>query len=910
MTDAAASGLAPPLLATKLFIPTTRQTTVPRPQLAGRLDASLSHPLTLVAAPAGFGKTTLVSTWARRQPTPVAWLSLDEGDNDPVRFLGYLVAALQTADPSIGQAVQSALGATNAPPPSAVIAALINDLSRLDADLLLVLDDLHLVDAAPIHDALATLVAHQPPQLHLMLVTREDPQLPLARLRARGELVELRGLDLRFTPAEAALFLHEVMGLTLDADELAALDARIEGWAAGLQLAALSLQNSPNPGQAIARLSGSHHFILNYLADEVLRQLSSERQSFLLETAVLAQLNGDLCDAVTGRTDSRARLEELLAANIFVIPLDDEHRWYRYHHLFADLLRHQLQRTMPGRAAVLQQRASAWYEAQGDAAAAVDYALAAADYPRAVRLLEQHARSVVLQGCAQTVETWLRRLPEAWRQAGPRASLAFGWSLLLRGQIDEIEPYLHDAEAAGHAAGGAAIQAEALALRAGVTSLRGDPERGCELARAAVALAPANDLYVQSMTAFCLGTACNYAGRDAEAIATYRAALPLCTTAGNRVAATLIVGNLTLLYSARGQLRAAADLCLATLDEAARTGEQDAPSLAVVYGGYADLLYAWNELDAAQAQVARVLELSRRSGHVAALAYGSVVQARLLLARGNLAGAGQVLAVASELRQRGMPAWVAPHIVSQQVVLALARNDLAAAEQALLQTGVAATDSLHHTREVIHLAHLRLLLHQGRDQNHARLDDADELARRILAAAMRADRMGRVLEVLLLRAQVSHVQGDVDAACADVMQALTLGESEGYVRIFVNEGEPLRVLLGAVRRRLAQQPAEVGPSPAYVDRLLAAFPQEGWADGSGQRAASGHPVSPPLVEALTERELEVLRLMAEGLTYDEVAQRLIVSLNTVRYHVKGLYGKLGVDKRMAAIEQARVYGLL
>jgi LuxR family maltose regulon positive regulatory protein len=527
-----------------------------------------------------------------------------------------------------------------------------------------------------------------------------------------------------------------------------------------------------------------------------------------------------------------------------------------------------------------------------------------------VRLLESHARAVVLQGYAQTVEKWLRRLPEEWRVTGPRANLAFGWSLLLRGQLGEIEPYLHDAETAGDSGADAAIRAEALALRAGLTSLRGDPERGCELARAAVALAPADDLYVQSMTAFCLGTACNYAGKDAEAIATYRAALPLCKTVGNRVAATLIVGNLTLLYSARGQLHAAADLCLATLDEAAQAGEQDAPALAVVYGGYGDLLYAWNELDAAQAQVSRVLELSRRSGHVAAQAYGSVVQARLLLARGDLAGAEQALAMASELRRRGMPAWVAPYIVSQQVALALARNDLAAAEEALRQTGIAATDPPHHTREVVHIAHLRLLLHQGRTQDHARLDDADELARRILAAAMRADRMGRVLEVLLLRAQVSHTQGDVDAACDDVMQALTLGESEGYVRIFVNEGEPLRVLLGAVRRRLAQQPAEVGPSPAYVDRLLAAFPQEGWADDSRQRAASGRPVSPPLVEALTERELEVLRLMAEGLTYDEVAQRLIVSLNTVRYHVKGLYGKLGVDKRMAAIEQARVYGLL
>ncbi len=904
MTAIAASGRASPLLATKLFIPSTRQTTVPRPRLAARLDASLSHPLTLVAAPAGFGKTTLVSTWARRQSKPVAWLSLDEGDNDPVRFLGYLIAALQTAQPALGKGVLPALGATNAPPPPAVIAALINDLSQIDGEVLLVLDDFHLVDAAPIHEAIAMLVTHQPPQLHLMLVTREDPQLPLARLRARGELVELRGLDLRFTPAEAAQFLHEVMGLALDADAVAALDARIEGWAAGLQLAALSLQNSPNPAQTIAQLSGSHHFILNYLAEEVLRQLSPERQAFLLDTAVLTRLNGDLCDAVTGRTGSSARLEDLLAANIFLMPLDDEHRWYRYHHLFADLLRHQLQRTRPDHAAVLQQRASAWCEAQGAAVEAIDYALAAADYPRAVRLLERHARSVVLQGYAQTVETWLRRLPRDWRLAGPHANLAFCWSLLLRGQLGEIEPYLHDAEAAGND-GGAAIQAEALALRAGLASLRGDPERGCKLARAAVALAPADDRYVQSMTAFCLGTACNYAGRDAEAIATYRAALPLCKAAGNQVAAMLIVGNLVMLYIARGQLRAAADLCQATLDEAAQAGEQDAPALAVVYGGYGDLLYAWNELDAAQERVTRVLELSRRSGHVAALAYGSVVQSRLLIARGDLAGAGQALEVANELRQRGMPAWIAPYIVSQQVALALVRNDLAAAEQALVATGVAATDPPHHTREVVHIAHLRLLLHQARAQDNAQLDAADELAQRILAAATCADRMGRVLEVLLLRAQVSHAQGDITAACADVVQALTLGESEGYVRIFVNEGEPLRGLLGAVRRKLTQQSAELGPSPAYVDRVLAAFPQVEIAASSGAIAPL-----PPLVEPLTERELEVLRLMAQGLTYDEVAQRLIVSLNTVRYHVKGIYGKLGVDKRMAAIEQARVHGLL
>ncbi len=894
----------PQLLATKLFVPRTRQTIVPRPQLAARLAASLTHPLTLISAPAGFGKTTMVSTWARSQPQAVAWLALDEGDNDPTRFLSYLVAALQRVNPALGQGVQSALAASSPPPPAAAITALINDLAAAEGEILLVLDDFHLVDATPIHEAVALLVTHQPPQLHLMLVTREDPQLPLARLRARGELVELRAQDLRFSPAEAAQFIHEVMGLALDEQAMAALDARIEGWAAGLQLAALSLQNSDNPAALIAGLTGNHHFILSYLTEEVLHQLSPARQSFLLETALLTRLNGDLCDAVTGRAGSAAVLEELEAANVFVIPLDDERRWYRYHHLFADLLRHQLRRTMPERASTLQQRASAWYETQGDAIEAIDYALAAEDYVRAVRLLENHARAVVLQGYAQTVASWLSRLPEAWRMAGPRTNLAFGWSLLLRGQLDEIEPYLRDAEVAGAETATAAIQAEALALRAGLASLRGDPERSRELARAAVALAPADDLYVQSMTTFCLGAACNYAGRDAEAIATYRAALPLCEAAGNRVAAMLIVGNLTMLYSARGQLHAAADLCLATISAAAHAGLHDSPALAVVYGGYGDLLYAWNDLDGAQEQVTRALDLSRRSGHVAALAYSNVVQSRLLQARGDLTGAAQALEQAIALRRRGMPAWVAPHIVSQQVALALARSDLAAAEQALLQTGVAATDPLHHTREVIQIAHLRLRLHQGRDQNSAQLDDADELALRILASAAPADRMGRVLEVLLLRGQMSHAQGDVDAACADVMQALTLGESEGYVRVFVAEGEALRVLLGAVRRKLTQQAAELGPSPAYVDKVLAAFPHV-------ETAARSGPITlPPLVEPLTERELEVLRLMAQGLTYDEVAQQLIVSLNTVRYHVKGLYGKLGVDKRMAAIEQAKAHGLL
>ena len=348
-----------PLLATKLFVPRLRQHLVLRPRLTVRLDEALNAPLTLISAPAGFGKTTLVSTWVRGLQQPAAWLALDEADNDPTRFLRYLIAALQQIDDTLGQSVSAALATSAPPPPSAVVAALVNDLLTLPADFVLVLDDCQVLDDAAVHEAIRTLVAHQPPQMHLVLATREDPQLPLARLRARGQLLELRAHDLRFTAQESASFLHDVMGLDLSPAAVAALDAQIEGWIAGLQLAALSLQGRPEPDQLIAELSGSHHFILRYLTEEVLRQVPPDIQSFLLETAVLTQLTGPLCDAVTGRTDSDALLEALYATNVFVIPLDEEHHWYRYHHLFADLLRSQLQRMRtPGhtRAARARQR--------------------------------------------------------------------------------------------------------------------------------------------------------------------------------------------------------------------------------------------------------------------------------------------------------------------------------------------------------------------------------------------------------------------------------------------------------------------------------------------------------------------------------------------------------------------------
>jgi LuxR family transcriptional regulator, maltose regulon positive regulatory protein len=372
-----------------------RRRLAPRPRLLSRLNDFLEHKLILLSAPAGFGKTTLLSTWVQEVDLPASWLSLDEADNDPVRFLSYLIAALQQIDPAIGQELQSALATSQRPPVDAVIAALINELLALQQDFLLVLDDFHVIDDATIHAAIHTLVAHQPPQMHLIIATREDPQLPLARLRALGQLVELRGHDLRFTPQEVAFFLKEIMGLALDPQTIDQLDAQIEGWIAGLQLAALSMQNRENPAELVSALSGSHHFILGYLTEEVLRRLSPDIQSFLLETPVLNRLTGSLCDTVTGRTGSDRLLEEPYSSNIFVIPLDDEHLWYRYHHLFADLLRSQNNRTQPQLAPILHLRASAWYALQGNATDAIEHAFAATDYPTVVRLLQLARRHTI-----------------------------------------------------------------------------------------------------------------------------------------------------------------------------------------------------------------------------------------------------------------------------------------------------------------------------------------------------------------------------------------------------------------------------------------------------------------------------------------------------------------------------------
>ena len=453
-----------PILATKLYVPPPLPRAVPRSRLIAPLNEGLASGcrLSLISAPAGFGKTTLVSGWIADCKRPVAWLSLDEGDNDPTRFLAYLIAALQTIELKIGESLLAVLQSPQPPPTESILTALLNEITTVADNFILVLDDYHVIDSQRVDQALVFLVEHLPPQMHLVIATREDPQLPLSRLRVRNQLTELRAADLRFTPAEAAEFLNQIMGLNLSAENIAALEDRTEGWIAGLQLAGISVRDRANPSNFIATLSGSHRFILRYLTEEVLNRQPPEIQQFLLQTSILDKLNGEVCNAVTGRADGPLLLDRLLNANLFLISLDDEQQWFRYHHLFADLLRDRLVAQQKDQMAELHRCASRWYGQQGMASEAIRHALAAEDYALAVQLIERHAMNTVMQGYVQTVNGWMQALPPEWQSHSPRTNLALAWMHALRGAYPQAIPYLDRVEVSEK---DPALEAEWLALQ-------------------------------------------------------------------------------------------------------------------------------------------------------------------------------------------------------------------------------------------------------------------------------------------------------------------------------------------------------------------------------------------------------------------------------------------------------------
>jgi ATP/maltotriose-dependent transcriptional regulator MalT len=892
------------LLATKLHMPASRPGQVLRPRLTARLDEGLGRGLILAAAPAGYGKTVLLADWARRGEHPVAWLSLDAGDNDPARFWHHAVAALDRALPGTGERVAPLLGPPAPTSFQGLVTALINDLAGEQA--LLVLDDYHLISAQQVHESLAFLVEHRPAGICVVLASRSDPPLPLARLRASGQLTEIRAAELRFTSAEAGELLQHAAPALPDAS-VAALAARTEGWAAGLALAALSLRGHDDAASFVSAFTGSHRYVLDYLAEEVLEQQDEQLRTFFLETSVLDRLSGPLCNAITGREGSQALLEQAERAGLFVIPLDEVRGWWRYHHLFADLLRARLQAGQPARVAELHRNAAGWYADHGLADEAIRHAVAAGEMTRAARLIEQHFDTAYsLRGEAATIHRWLAAIPAGLVESRPRLLLAQAQLAAASGRLDAVEPLL---DAAEHAAAGAAEEpfeptiGRAASLLVSVPALkalcqaylaqfRGDAEATAVLALRALAEGGEGSLPGSIAQGF-LAVAEWLRGHLPAAERAFESSIAGFRAAGQHITTAWSGYSLAQIQCAQGRLDAAARTCRHMLESTATPGRPPPPAAGPGYVGLAEVAYQRNELDAALRHVSEGIELCRQFAYTPPLATGLVTLAMIRQATGDSAGA---LAAIGEARQAapGPPGLLNP-VPAQRARLLLAQDDLAAAARWTEESGLGANEEPEYPREPGYLVLARVLLAQDRPGQALALLD------RMHAAAAAQGRTGSLIEIGALRALALTASGDESGAVTTLAGALALACPQGYVRVFADEGPPMAALLGRliVAQRTGRAAAEV--PLGYLAQLLRAF---------GPRRPARDSAPSGIIEPLTRRELEVLEMVAAGRSNQAIARELVVTLDTVKKHVGHVLGKLGAANRTEAVARARELNLL
>jgi LuxR family maltose regulon positive regulatory protein len=895
------------LLTTKLYIPPPRPNLVERPRLIQRLDDGLrlGHKLTLVSAPAGSGKTTLVSTWAVNQGHPIAWVSLDKDDNDMVRFWGYLVAALQTVpDFDAGSVGEDALKLFKSPQPlpiEAILTTLINDITALARDsqekwpLILVLDDLHLIEAPPIFEALTFLLEHLPPQIHLAIITRIDPPLPLARLRARGQITELRTADLRFTPNEAADFLKQATGLTLPSTAVTALEERTEGWVAGLQMAAYSMRGQDDIASFVKDFTASNRYVIEYLLEEVLDREPEDVRVFLLQTSILDRLTGALCDHLTGEANGQDVLRRLEDANLFIVPLDHDRHWYRYHHLFADSLRKQLEESQPKVLPRLHRQASAWYAQNGLLAEAVNHALKAQDIEQAAYLIEQTAFEILDRGEVSSLVGWLAALPNETIRTHPWLCVLHAWMLIISGQQKAIEARLRDAEEALNILDSldeqevTRIQGYISAIRAQVAFIRSAIPDTIEFAQDALEKIPARDYSVRATTTMILGAAYGFIDDLAAASRAFSEARTIGQTNQDNFSVMLASSALAQLEVVHGQLRKAERTyreALQLVEKPSGVRHGHSPGVGYTYVGLAEVLREKNELEAAASYAEEGLDLCKLLGQAEILMSGYVALARIQRAQGNIEGALATLQEAIQIATE-MSAWSVDVVTVHQVRLWLAQGNLEAASRWAQASGMSADDAPSFHREAGHLTLARILVAQGK------IDDAARLLARLLKAAESTQRWGSAIEALLLLALTQYKKNEPERALHALERALSLAEPEGYVRVFVDEGTPMAELL--------RQAAECGIAPRYVQELLSAF-------DASEPAEPRH--AQPLIEPLSDREIEVLRLAAAGLSNREIAEQLYISINTVKAHTKSIYRKLDAHNRTQAINRAQELGLL
>jgi LuxR family maltose regulon positive regulatory protein len=901
------------LLETKLYVPKSRRGLVPRLRLTERLDRGAASKLMLVSAPAGFGKSTLLTEWLALGPAAppgerlVAWLSLDRSDNDPVSFWTYVIAALQTVAPGAGDSALTLLHAPQPPSIEAVLTTLLNDLGSGSGDVVLVLDDYHAVDAREVQDGMTFLLDHLPPRLHVVIASRADPALPLPRLRSRGELAEIRAADLRFTPDEAAAYLNETMGLRLTPPDVAALEGRTEGWIAALQLAALSMQGRDDVAGFIAGFAGDDRYVVDYLVEEVLQRQPAQVRAFLLQTSILGRLSGPLCDAVTGHGGGRAMLEALDRGNLFLVPLDDRRRWYRYHHLFADVLRARLLDERPDETPGLHQRASAWFEHNGEPSAAIGHALAAEDFEKAADLAELAIPAMRRSRQEATVRGWLKVIPDELVRVRPVLAVGLAGALLAGNEFEGVEERLRDAERwLEPAAGGLAPPGEMIVVdqemlprlpgaielyRAGLALARGDPAGTVRHARRAIGLAPEDDHLIRAGAAGLLGLTFWGSGDLAGGHRAYSECVAGLQRAGH---VSDVLGCSIALADIRitqGRLGAALHTYEQALQLAAEQGGPVLRGTADVYVGMSEVHRERDELDVATQDLWRSQELGEQAGLPQKLYRWRVAMARIRAADGD-PGALGLLDEAERLYLGDFFPDVRPVPALRARLLAV-HGRVAEALGWARERGLSVDDGLSYLREFEHITLARVLLAQHAAGPAERsLHDAARLLERLLAAAEEGERAGSVIEILVLRALALQALGSMPAALAALERAVALAEPEGYVRVFADEGLPMAALLKAV--------AKQGIARSYARRLLAV----------STRTGPGGPVSQALIDPLSERELDVLRLLGTELAGPAIARELTVSLNTVRTHTKNIYAKLGVTNRRAAVRRAADLQLL
>jgi len=911
-----------PILTTKLYIPPVKPNLVQRSRLVERLNECLETgcKLALISAPAGFGKTTLVSEWAALSGHPVAWISLDEGDADPTIFLSYLVLAIQSIEPGIGNEIIAALQSTQPPPIESILTSLANAIAGFSKPFILVLDDYHAVDSKPVDEALAFLLQHLPTSMHLLVTTREDPGLPLARLRAQGQLVELRAADLRFTSAEAAEFLNHIMALALSEADLALLEARSEGWIAGLQLAALSMQGRDDIPAFIHSFTGSHRYVLDYLVEEVLQHQPDSIRTFLLHTSILDRLCVPLCNTVTGRDDGREMLDILERSNLFLIPLDDQREWYRYHKLFSDVLQAYLLRDQPDQAASLHKRASIWYEQKELAPDAIRHALAAKDFERAAALVERAVPDMrrTRRGTTILELGWLKALPEELIHLRPVLSVDLAYALVGSGELEAVEARLQEAERWLERADGRPAQPECLAagmvvadeeefrrlpgmialLRGALALGRGDMPTTVANARRALVLADRDDHLMLGGASSQLGLAA-WAMGDLETAyqMTFESMAPL-RVAGYTSAALGCALTLADIQIVQGRLREAMATYEQALQWATKTGTPIQRGAADMHVGMSELLYEYNDLKTATQH----LQISQDLGELAGMPQNPyrwcAAMAHIRQAQGDLNGALELLDEAGRVYNGNFSPNVRP-LAARKVPIWIAQGRLDKAQNWIREQGLSLENDTDYMQEYNHMILGRVLLAcYRRDPASASISDVLGFLERLLKAAEEGGRVGSRIEILIVQALACHAQGNHEVALIKLQQALGLAKPEGYVRRFLDEGLGMRELL--------QEASTHKIDPDYTCKLLAAFNVK-------KLENEEKPDLPPaqsLIEPLSQRELKILALIAQGLSNREIGERLFLALDTIKGYNRNLFDKLQVHSRTEAIARARELGLL